>query len=263
MNADTEPGGKQSSGKKSAIQYMKDNPFIELPLQAYKTRRNMLLCSALCWFQIIYSNLGGDFKIFGKDISIPDKDINLVLIFITLYFLIYFSAQAWPTINEWRIRSTVTHESSIYQDEKTDIFLGNEYQFDNDLPEGRIKVGQTLAWPKIAERLAVIDAKLNKFQERESIAEAPNFDDVLRALGVINVAKESLAAYDDDCRIYQTSLKRSFWIWEYGGPTLVGITGVISLTVHVWGWILPWIIMPSIVMGSYGIGLILAGETSG
>ncbi|WP_147819998.1 hypothetical protein [Salidesulfovibrio onnuriiensis] len=93
--------------KKARTDYMKENPFIELSSQTYRTRRNMLIFSMLCWFQIFYdSQLGGEFSIWGVTLTIPKDHINVILIVFTLYFMVYFFMLGWNTFDHWRLRST-------------------------------------------------------------------------------------------------------------------------------------------------------------
>jgi len=215
--------------KKSAIQYMKDNPFIALPLQAYKVRRNMLLCAILCWFQVVYGKLGGVFKIFNQDLPLPKSDFNTVLIVITGYFLTYFSVLAWPTMKEWRLRSTTTHETIVDPEEEADILWKGDFSNVNNIPQDRIRVGQTLAWPKISTKLAFISDKFDSIQKEIQAEDKATFSKITNALDAVNKAKDSLAVYDDECCGYQKSLKRSFWIWEFGGPIAFGGIGFVIL----------------------------------
>ena len=96
----------KSDRVESSIEHMKENPFITLPLQAYKTRRNMLLVASICFFQACYGQLGGIFTVFGNTLTFPVIHFNFLLICISAYFVSYFIMLCWPTKMEWQLRCT-------------------------------------------------------------------------------------------------------------------------------------------------------------
>jgi len=66
-------------------------PFIELPLQAQKVRRNLLTFSLATLGIIIFGEIKGQATLLGiKGPPLNPCNINLCLLLITLYFLIYF-----------------------------------------------------------------------------------------------------------------------------------------------------------------------------
>lgn len=80
-------------------------PFIELPLQALKIRRNLLLCCFFCCAIFFGATLdesfsGGGYRIQG----LPVKYLPHVMLVITTYFWGYFLWLGWQTFNKWKLR---------------------------------------------------------------------------------------------------------------------------------------------------------------
>ncbi|WP_419783436.1 hypothetical protein [Maridesulfovibrio sp.] len=84
---------------------LNDVPFVELPLQAQKVRRNLLTISTV---SIIITIFGGlvdipSFQGFKFNNLTPYK-IELCLLLSTLYFMLYFGWLAHSTVAQWKLR---------------------------------------------------------------------------------------------------------------------------------------------------------------
>ncbi|MBC17322.1 MAG: hypothetical protein CL942_09765 [Desulfovibrio sp.] len=229
--------------KKSPTDYMKEEPFISLSLQAYKIRRNMLFCAILCGFQAYYSGLGGRFVVLSQNLDFPKMDFNILLLLISLYFTIYFSILGWENLTKWRLRSTGFANSKV----KSMAGMGFAREGANGIPanDDNIATSQTTAWQNIDPVFSEIKTVLNNFENKylkEGSSSDFSKDDIqlqtcTELINKITIGLESLEetssknllAFDNNFWTFQNTSKFNFYILEFGGPIVFSLFLMIAL----------------------------------
>ena len=212
-------------------------PFIELPLQALKVRRNLLTFSIASLAVVKYGEIHGKFKflnIEGPELSACT--INWLLLVITTYFLVYFFFLGYQTQHKWKLRMT----GLCLEDFTVEtIHLENSLQTDESLK-------QNTAMEDIVKRTNEIIKKLDGLQkipmgnqDVQGLKEATN--NLKDAFNSYNVDKEKLKHVTHSFFKYQNNYKAN-WILEYALPVSLGVAAVISMVIHIfigpiyWPW---------------------------
>jgi len=231
-----------------ANKQIKDEPFISLPTQSYKVRRNALLCSVLCLYQTYGPNsLGGEFEIFKKTISLPGLWFNVALLGTTFYFGIYFAMLGWNAFQKWRQRSTGIENSQANMN--TSTYDGGSKQQ---------PVDQTTGFETIENVLQNWQKKIDKLPDEKTIMELKSIDpsnnhisnakldELIRACGNLNSMYDSfiksdmqskLVAFEKGFWKHQRKSYSTFFLLEFGGPlvlSLIAAAGLIYRIVSVY-----------------------------
>ena len=229
-----EKNEKKTNEQKAAIKA----PFIELPLQALKVRRNLLTFSIMTLIVVKFGNM--TWTPTGLGLTGPKLSgcsINLSLLTITLYFLIYFAFLGHQTQQRWKLRMTgISLDELVNQG----VALEGAIQTDESLK-------QQTSMDYIVKKTDGILKRLNELQK------IPLGNQGTQGLTVaINNLETSFASYKiDKTKLeyvthsffrYQGSYKIN-WILEYALPVSLGAAAVISMLIHIfWGPIYwPWL----------------------
>nr|WP_287412810.1 hypothetical protein [Pseudodesulfovibrio sp.] len=238
----------QKTDEKQPSEYMKENPFITLPLQAYKIRRNMLLCAILCAFQALYGLLDGTFTVIGNNLGFPWPHFDFILLAVALYFTSYFFMLGRGTLMKWRLRSTGEPDSIANT-------IGNKGIASKGT--NGIEVSQTTAWQTIdsifgslkryvQECLEVADYLSKRDLEKDILSgkDQRAVDRLGTISGSIGVIKTqlvdiddrlipALVAFDKEFWAHQKNSWRNFYIWEFYGPLALSCLAIMGLTLRI------------------------------
>lgn len=210
----------------------KKEPFIKMPLQAYKARRNMLLCGVLCAAQGYGAVTTGNPKIAGMDIGLPINILNSCLLIISIYFGAYFSALAWEVGDKWRLRRTGVPDSILEGTQGG--FGGVGYSAKN--------VPQSTVWETFKERIRTLDSSIESINKKINDLDESNARQLTAALKSF---PQNIESSFDEIKAPLEKFEKNFWdsqskrwniflFFEFHGP--------IFLCFLCWLWLLVRII---------------------
>lgn len=221
------------TGKKEPTEYMKETPFIELPLQAYKARRNMLLCAILCGAQSFGVGFGGkgSFSVLTNELALTAQQFNTALILITLYFIIYFSVLGWATWLKWKLRST-GFPSSFANSPTAMMGMVPAY--------GTVEMSQTTLWQTLEINFEMTKKTIEAFLERNTESDQSN-QKAINELSNLNSnfsnladhSQKQLIAFENSFWEHQKTTYLTFFFVEYWGPLFAASVCAFILFVHV------------------------------
>lgn len=196
----------------------KIEPFIELPLQALKTKRNLLICCILCCAVFFGGEIQSLPSALGTQVTgLPLSKLPIGLFFITLYFEISFWWLGRQTYQKWKLRLTgrnVVQNASdeVSKDEKTS------------------QTDHTISHDTIIKRIDLIF----KWLEQHGASLGNHRVGIEKHLSSLPSFVKSFWQYQDD-------LKWN-WILEYWFPLVFGAVGMLMLIIDYfypisWPWI--------------------------
>lgn len=195
------------------IKDAKEQPFVELPLQAYKARRNMLLCGILCAAQGYGWVTSGNPTIAGMTVMLPPYVLNVCLLVISLYFGAYFISLAWEVGDKWRLRRTGVPD---------DLLKGTQGAWVNSTAKD---VSQSTFWENVEEKTKRLDDKLNEMIKTVSNLNTPNQRDfetlttpLKSMISDIDQVKRPLIKFEKAFWISQSKRWKIFLLFEFHGP---------------------------------------------
>lgn len=226
---------KEFAEQVSLNSQIKEVPFIDLPLQAYKARRNLFLFSILCFARFNNITFEDGFKISGnKLVNFEDALFDKVLLFITLYFLIYFFILGWNTFKKWQLRTTGFEDS--LSNKASAVYAGTGVD---------PTVEQSTAWQNIDPRLNSIFRLLSNISEFNKLkTPQTTTGEVNKLIQRCEQLRKDIEKNRTDDRQRFVVFEKHFWKYliksylsffflEYGGPLFFGLVAIISLTVHI------------------------------
>jgi hypothetical protein len=210
-----------------------NEPFIELPLQALKIRRNLLTFSLASLAIIKFGEISGQATLLGiKGPTLTPCTINCCLLLITLYFLIYFSFLGYQTQQRWKIRSS---GSTLNDRIKEDTML---YNIETDYTLSQRTALQEI--PKIAELIHQDLQSAQSLTEKNELQSG--IQQAISAYNKFNDRTDLIKRFQKQFWQYQKQYKIN-WMLEYALPVALGSAAVISMFIHIfWGPIYwPWL----------------------
>ncbi len=206
-----------------------NEPFIELPLQALKARRNLLLSSILMLIIVKFGDITASPQILGiQGPTLPPFVIKISLLLITLYFLVYFSWLGLQTFRKWKLRLTgLTLRKAI-----GDIRTTNRLVTDNSIEQSTaikqiLMITQTLT----NELQAIITIKDNGLTEISVKKITEKLTGVKCALENAQKAADTIAPFNKCFWAYQKSYA-FHWVLEYLFPLVLGVAAILSMLIH-------------------------------
>lgn len=89
-------------------------PFVELSIQATKSRRSLLLCSILCLARWDGMSISGDIGIMQTKITgLEPQLLDSVLIGGTIYFMTMLAVHGFDSLQKWKLRLTGTASADL------------------------------------------------------------------------------------------------------------------------------------------------------
>lgn len=214
-----------------------EEPFIRLPLQAYKTKRNMLIFAVLCTARWYGLSLKSGFKIGGNEISNMDFALfDKIILSVTLYFTCYFIALGWTTAQKWKLRTTGVEKSMV--EKTTGSFAG----------EGiTSEVSQSTAWQHLQHQMKDLQSACNSVEikrEIEKAIQAQQPQQVAQALTNLSnrwdANQKQIQKAVEENKIRFVAFEKafwshfkdswfSFWFFEFGGPVAFSLGAMVAL----------------------------------
>lgn len=216
-------------------------PFIELPIQALKVKRNLWICTILSFGALIGGHVKSDpsgmsFRIEG----LPMEYAPHLLLGMTVYCAIYFFLLGKQTITIWRLRQTATSRMEKNKGKRTMLDATDDYGHSQ---ETVIKYFKTLnekvieSMESIVENLQGYETTLNSHASNRAPGNTPpgntyagKLEDDIRdfqsAVDRFNEKADITSRFEKKFFSYQNSLILN-WIIEYYLP--LASAGAVSL----------------------------------
>ena len=214
----------------SIIKKIGSDPFIELPLQALKVRRNLLLVSILTLAIAIFGDITGSPQILGiQGPQIPSFWFNISLTIITLYFTVYFYWLGLQTSRKWKLRLT----GITLQDVVGSVQRANREKFtDKSIEQSTGIYELTEVASSIVSHYENLCVGESEITTEDSTKELANrLSNLKTILAKMETLASKLEPFNKSFWEYQKSYK-FHWIFEFIFPLLLGTIAILAMLYH-------------------------------